>query len=265
VNKLGVMLEELGARFELVIEAVSGFGGRLDSLRQEMFAQFAEVGGQMRFLSEQIAENRRNIVATHDDLGAEIIRLGEALGKARVEFRDELGMAQAGLRVEITESAKGIRDELRGEIAKSAQGTRDELRGEIAESAKGIRDELRGEIAQSAKVTRDELRAEIAESAKGIRNELRGEIAESAKSIRDELGAVQAGLRGEIAESTKSLKREIAASAELTARKLGAELKQTNKALANLARKFDRFDDRITIQTRDQDQRLRKLERKRGA
>jgi len=37
---------------------------------------------------------------------------------------------------------------------------------------------------------------------------------------------------------------------------------KTNKALANLARKFDRFDDRITVQTRDQDQRLRKIERK---
>jgi len=49
------------------------------------------------------------------------------------------------------------------------------------------------------------------------------------------------------------------------AKKLGMELKQTSKALANLAHKFDRFDDRITVQTRDQDQRLRKLERKRGA
>ena len=212
VNRLGAMLEELGARFDLVIEAVSGFGGRLDSLREEMFAQFAEVGGQMRFLSEQIAENRKGISATRDDLGAEIIRLGEALGKARVEFRDELGTAQAGLRGEIIESAKGIHDEL------------------VAVQA-GLRDE----------------------------------IADSAKSVRGELGTVQTGLRGEIAESTKSLKREIAASAELAARKLGAELKQTNKALANLARKFDRFDDRITVQTRDQDQRLIKIERKRGA
>ena len=51
----------------------------------------------------------------------------------------------------------------------------------------------------------------------------------------------------------------------MAAKKLGAELKQTSKSLANLAHKFDRFDDRITVQTRDQDQRLRKLERKRGA
>src|SRR5258708_34898109 len=92
------MLEELGARFDLVVEAVSGFGGRLDILRDEIFGQFAEVGGQIRFLSEQIAENRRGIAATHDDLGAEMVRLGEALGKARVEFRDELGATEKGPR-----------------------------------------------------------------------------------------------------------------------------------------------------------------------
>jgi hypothetical protein len=74
---------------------------------------------------------------------------------------------------------------------------------------------------------------------------------------RDDLGR-------DIAETAKLLKREIANSAELAAKKLGAELKQTNKSLANLAHKFERFDDRITVQTRDQDQRLRKLERKRG-
>ncbi len=154
VNRLGAMLEELGARFDLVIEAVSGFGGRLDSLRDEVFGQFAEVGGQIRFLSEQIAENRRGIAAA-------VSTTGDRVGKQTAVSRIELGH--------------------------------------------------------------------------------------------------------EIAESAKSLKREIAASAELAAKKLGAELKQTNKALANLARKFDRFDDRITVQTRDQDQRLRKVEGKRGA
>jgi len=195
VNRLGAMLEELGARFDLVIEAVSGFGGRLDSLRDEIFGQFAEVGGQVRFLSEQIAENRRGIVATHEDLGAEIIRLGEALGKARVEFRDELAAAQAGLRDEFVTRAAEFRDQ-----------------------------------------------------------------AANAVTITGDRVGKQTG--HEIVESAKSLKREIAASAAMAAKQLGVELKQTNKALANLARKFDRFDDRITVQTRDQDQRLRKLERK---
>jgi hypothetical protein len=194
VNRIGAILEELGARFDLVVEAVSGFGGRLDTLRDEIFGQFAEVGGQIRFLSEQIAENRRSIVATHDDLGSEMIRLGEALGKARVEFREELVTAQTG------------------------------LRGEFAERSQEFREEAARAVASTGK--------------------------QAADSGTD---------------TTKILKREIAASAEMAAKKLGAELKQTSKSLADLARKFDRFDDRITVQTRDQDQRLRKLERKRGA
>jgi DNA anti-recombination protein RmuC len=194
VNRIGAILEELGARFDLVVEAVSGFGGRLDTLRDEIFGQFAEVGGQIRFLSEQIAENRRSIVATHDDLGAEMIRLGEALGKARVEFREELVAAQTG------------------------------LRGEFAERAIEFREEAARAVSSTGK---------------------------------------QAADSG--SDTTKVIKREIAASAEMAAKKLGAELKQTSKSLADLARKFDRFDDRITVQTRDQDQRLRKLERKRGA
>jgi hypothetical protein len=194
INRIGAVLEELSARFELVVEAVSGFGGRLDTLRDEIFGQFAEVGGQIRFLSEQIAENRRGIAATRADLGAEMIRLGEALGKARVEFRDQMVAAEKG------------------------------LRGEFATRAVEFRDETARAVASSG---------------------------------------MQSAASG--GETTRTLKREIAASAEIAAKKLGAELKQTSKSLANLARKFDRFDDRITVQTRDQDQRLRKLERKRGA
>jgi hypothetical protein len=180
VTRIGAILEELSARFELVVEAVTGFGGRVDALRDELFGQFAEVGGQVRFLSEQIAESRRGVAIVREDLGAEIIRIGEALGKARVEFRD--GLAAVA----------------------SADG--------------------------------------------------RG-----AASDRD-----GAALHAELADTTKVIKREIASSAETSSKKLSAELKQTNKVLADLARKFERFDDRITIQTRDQDQRLRKLERKRA-
>ncbi len=198
------MLEELGARFELVVEAVSGFGGRLDTLRDEIFGQFAEVGGQIRFLSEQIAENRKIIGVTRADLGAEIVRLGEALGKARVELRRELGGVQTGLREEFAERATEF-----GEQASRAVASTGDRAG------------------RQAAVARDELGRDIAETA-------------------------------------KVLKREIAVAAELAAKKLGADLKQTNKSLANLAHKFERFDDRITVQTRDQDQRIRKLERKRG-
>jgi len=199
------MLEELGARFELVVEAVSGFGGRLDALRDEIFGQFAEVGGQIRFLSEQIAENRRNILVTREDLGAEMIRVGEALGKARVEFREELSTAANDLRGQFSASANTFREE----------ATR--AAGSIGDRA-----------SKQAAVSREELGREIADAA-------------------------------------KVLKREIAESSELAARRLQAELKQTNKSLANLVRKFDRFDDRITVQTRDQDQRLKKVEKKRAS
>lgn len=194
VNRIGAILEELGARFELVIEAVSGFGGRLDILRDEIFGQFAEVGSQIRFLSEQLAENRRGIASARDDLGAEMIRVGEALGKARVEFRSELATAEKGLRGEFVARATQFREETARALLSSGN--------QAADSG---------------------------------------------------------------AETARTIKREIATSAETAAKKLSAELKQTNKSLANLARKFDRFDDRITVQTRDQDQRLRKLERKRGA
>ncbi|MGA8793472.1 hypothetical protein, partial [Candidatus Binatus sp.] len=117
VSRIGAILEELGARFDLVIEAVSGFGGRLDTLRDEIFGQFAEVGGQIRFLSEQIAENRLGIVAARDDLGAEIVRLGEALGKARIEFRDELVAAETGLRGEFAARAVQFREEAARAVA----------------------------------------------------------------------------------------------------------------------------------------------------
>ena len=174
-GRIGAMLEEMSARFELVVEAVSGVAPRLDTLKREIFAQFAEVGGQIRFLSEQIAENRRGISAARGDLGAEIARIGEALGRTRVEFREEISGPPAG----------------------------------------------------------KPRTAEHRDAASGI--------------------------------SLGDFKHEMSVASETAAKKLSAELKRTNAALTNLARKFDRFDDRITVQTRDQDQRIRKLERKRSA
>ncbi len=175
------MLEEMGARFELVIEAVSGYGGRLDALRQELFAQFAEVGSQIRFLSDQIGENRRGIATVRADLGAEMIRLGETLGRTRVEFREQFAAAESALRQEISTRAAESREHTSAATARAA----------------------------------------------------------------DDAGA-------RLGEFTGT-----------AAKKITAELQKTNKALATLARKFDRFDDRITVQTRDQDQRLRKLEQRR--
>jgi hypothetical protein len=197
LNRIGAMLEELGSRFALVVEAVSGFGGRLDRVKEEIFGQFAEVGSQIRFLSDQLAENRAGISAMRKDLGAEMVRLGEALGKTRVEFREQLTATEASLRNDIGS---------RPVTAAAHNGGDAELRSGIASMSEDIAREM--------------------------------------------------------ADTVREIKRELAASAESTTKKLGAELKQTNKALATLARKFERFDDRMTVEVRDQDQRLRKVERR---
>jgi hypothetical protein len=180
-NKLGTMLEELGARFELVVEAVSGFGGKVDKLKEEIFGQFAEVGSQIRFISDQIGENRSGVDSLHADFGAEMVRLNEAIGRTRVEFREQLAASDKNLRVEMSSQFEATRTAVHQETA-------------VVEERRAPSKDL---------VSRD------------------------------------------LAENL---------------RKLGNEIKQTNKAVATMSRKFERFDDRITIEVKDQDQRLKKVE-----
>ncbi len=170
LNRIGAMLEELGARFELVVEAVSGFGGKVDKLKDEIFGQFAEVGSQIRFISDQIGENRSGVNSLRADFGAEMVRLNEFLGKTRVEFREQVATSEANLRGAISAPSNGAAPE------------------------RPIPD---GEIGR------------------------------------------------DVAESLK---------------KLSAEIKQTSKVVSSLSRKFERFDDRMTVQVKDQDQRLKKIE-----
>ena len=181
----GALFEQLGSRFELVLEAVTGFGGRLDSLREELRGQFTEIGRQIRFLSEQIAINRSNAASVKQDLSAEIVRLGEELGKSRIETTDRLNAAE---------------------------------------------------------------------------NRLRSEIAAARAALESETAAIRERLDHEAAPGSGRLRAANDSGAAL-AKKLEGELKRAAKMLAALDRKFDRFDDRVTIQTRDQEQRVRKLER----
>jgi hypothetical protein len=89
-----------------------------------------------------------------------------------------------------------------------------------------------------------------------------GEVAAIGEALRQELGVAREDLGRELPAAAAEVRGEISASADTLVKKLDAELKQTNKTLTSLARKFERFDDRITVQTKDQDQRLRKLERR---
>jgi hypothetical protein len=217
--RMGALLEQLGARFELVLEAVSGFGGRIDALREEMVGQFTEVGRQIRFLSDRIAENRGASAANRADLGAEMIRLGEMIGATRVEFREQLASTRS-------QFEQGV---------EAAAQARQALQHEVAAANSELRTQMAGEIGALAKSTRDE-------------------IAAARDKLGRELPAAAAGVREQISSSSQGLVKH-----------LDAELKQTNKALASLTRKFERFDDRITVQTKDHDQRLRKLEQRRAS
>jgi DNA anti-recombination protein RmuC len=217
VRKIGAIMEQLGARFDLVLEAVTGFGSRLDALRQEMVGQFTEVGRQIRFLSDRIAENRDAIAGARADLGAEMVRIGEHLGGTRVHFREEFA---------------------------------------------NVRGELQRETAAEAERSREFVAAQITRSMAELRAELSREISEANESLRIELAAVRGDLGRELPAAAADINSGITASAGTMVKKFDAELKQTNKALTSLARKFERFDDRITVQTKDQDQRLRKLERR---
>ncbi len=217
VARMGALLEQLGARFELVLEAVTGFGGRIDALRQEMVGQFTEVGRQIRFLSDRIAENREGIAVNRADLGAEMIRLGEMIGATRVEFRERLA---------------STRSEFQQGVETVAAHTRERIVEEMAS-------------------TNGELHALV------IR-----EVAAMAESTSREIAAAHENLGRELPAAAAGVREQISSSSNVIVKHLDAELKQTHKALASLARKFERFDDRITVQTKDHDQRLRKLERR---
>jgi hypothetical protein len=218
--RVGTLLEQLGARFELVLEAVTGFGGRIDELRQEMVGQFTEVGRQIRFLSDRIAENRAASAANRADLGAEMIRLGEMIGATRVELREQLASTRSQFEQRMETAAAEARQHLREELGAVNTELQTQISGEIAASAASAR----------------------------------GAIATAHETLDRDLPAAAAGVREQIASSSETLLKH-----------LGAELKQTHKALTSLARKFERFDDRTTVQTKDHDQRLRKLEQRRAS
>jgi hypothetical protein len=215
--KMGAILEQLVARFDLVLEAVTGFGGRLDALREEIVGQFSEVGRQVRFISDKIAENRDAIATTRADLGAEMVRIGENLGATRVEFREQLASTRKELNQQVTIEVERGRKSLAEELSRTTTEARVQLSREVAAA---------------------------------------GDV------LRKELTAARAEIGRDIPAASAQVRAGITASAEAVIKKLDTELKLANKALTTLTRKFERFDDRLTVQSKDQDQRIRKLERR---
>lgn len=210
VEKVAVLLEQLSSRFELVVEVAEGFSGKLQALHEEVVSQFSEVGKQIRFLSDQIGENRARLMTVRSDLAAEMVRLNEALGATRVQIRQDI----AGL------------EELKGAI------------GRVAASPTSLPAEISAEIGRRLEETQRKFSEEL---------ERRG------AELQRETGKRAVGASAQTATA--------AAGADGVGSEVSKEVKAMHKALTSLAKKFDRFDDKISVQVKDQDQRLRKLER----
>ncbi len=211
VDKVAMLLEQLSSRFELVVEVAEGFSGKLQALHEEMVSQFSEVGKQIRFLSDQIGDNRSRLMAARSDLSAEIVRLNEALGATRVQIREDISGFQ------------DIRTALTRLTAAPA-----------APSSLG-----------------EELTTRLQEAHRQLVAEFDRRAAELHREITRRMGEF----------STKGIEGAAAAGAEGLAGEVRSEIKATHKALTSLAKKFERFDDKMTVQVKDHDQRLRKLER----
>lgn len=211
VDKVAMLLEQLSSRFELVVEVAEGFSGKLQVLHEEMVSQFTEVGKQIRFLSDQIGDNRARLMAARSDLATEIVRLNEALGATRVQIRDDIA-GFSDLKTAISRIAT---------IQPAAGGLGEELSRRMDEAHQRLTAELDNRAAQ-----------------------LQQQVAQRLNEF-----------------STRGVEGAAAAGAEGLAAEVRNEIKATHKALTGLAKKFERFDDKMTVQVKDHDQRLRKLER----
>ncbi len=210
VDKVAMLLEQLSSRFDLVVEVAEGFSGKLQALHEEMVSQFSEVGKQIRFLSDQIGDNRAHLTAARSDLSTEIVRLNEALGSARVQIRQDLA---------------GFQD-LRAAIQR------------LAEAQPAAPAQLGEQLAQRFDEAQRRLSAEMERRAQELKAEISQHLKQAAGSGAEST-AIGDGLGAEIRD----------------------QLKASHKALTSLAKKFERFDDKITVQVKDHEQRLRKIER----
>jgi hypothetical protein len=214
-DKVAMLLEQLSSRFELVVEVAEGFGGKLQALHEEMLSQFSEVGKQIRFLSDQIGDNRSRLLSVRSDLAAEMVRLNEALGAARVQIRQDL----AGV------------EEIRHAL------------GSMTAAERTLQADVGQEVGERFNQARRWFVEELDRRATELRQEISGHLAGFATQARGDAAA---------------------SGAEGLAAEVRNEVKATHKALSSMAKKFDRFDDKISVQVKDHDQRLRKLERARG-
>ena len=188
------------------------------ALREEIFGQFTEVGHEIRFLSEQIAEEPRR-------------HRGRALRPRRRRCTWAKLSAPRGSIFENELRRSDWRWKTRWAYAQRRRAMHSPEKSPLGHSAEAAR------VTRSFDALRESLRADAPAPGPRVR-----------KVSNRAIGDATAGLKGHVVSCSRIRRRENLTSSS-----------RANKAVANMARKFERFDNGLQIQSRDQEQRVRKL------
>jgi hypothetical protein len=202
---------------------------RIETLLTQLNSRFELVVEVAEGFGGRLSQLRDEMMTQFSEVGRQIRFLSDQIGASRASL-EQMHAEFTSEMVRINEAVGAARIQLKQDLA-------------------GI-EALRGAVqGLSASRTGGDLSRQMRE----MREELRHEVASHARQLRDEIGARV----GELSHRTPPAH----GGSEVSFHELQVEVKSTNKTLGNLIKKFERFDDRITVAVKDQDQRLRKLER----
>lgn len=216
------------------------------------------VTNRIEALLTQLNSRFELVVEVAGDFGG---RLDQLRGEMVSQFA-EVGRQVRFLADRIGDNQSGL-ESMRGEFALEMVRLNEALgaaRIQLKQDLNGI-EELRRAVHElgAARPAADLSRA-LEEARRKLSEDLDKRAVELRREIGVRLDQLTRALSGERGASTD--RKGALSVADGAVGDLQNEVKLTNKSLANLLKKFDRFDDRLTVQIKDQDQRLRKLERR---
>lgn len=214
------------------------------------------VANRIETLITQLSSRFELVVEVAADFGGRLDQLREEMVSQFAEvgrqirfLADRIGDNQSGL--------ESMRSELALEMVRlnEALGA---ARIQLKQDLSGIQDLRQAVHELSAARPAADLSRGLEEARRKLGEELDKRTTELRREIGSRLDRLTRAMGGE-----GSAERKGAWSvAEDAVGELHSEVKSTNKSLASLIKKFERFDDRLSVQIKDQDQRLRKLERR---
>lgn len=203
---------------------VDGANSRFEALLEDLASRFD-------LLAESIARFDGHLQALRDEFNAEFSEVGR-----QVQFLSE----------QIGQNRSAI-SQIRADL--SSQGVA--VSHAVEQAYSGL----------STAVSQDFSR-ELSGMLTVLTQEFRQGLADLDLRLREVAGSDNRAAARRTSRSARTTAQPGEEAAERVLGNLREELKVTNKALSSLNRKFDRFDDKVLIQVKDQDQRLRKLERR---